>query len=300
MARRIVLDVDFDFFIRESHWFDWGHGETSIFRDIIWPARAVGCVRANLDMDELLTPPNDPTPKTFWTELVKRGWKFGDEDYDPMALAGDSHGEIGSEICTLMNDDDEWEIWHFDAHHDLGYDNDRVDEREKDHTLTCADWLYLIGRWQHVPIKKIVIVYPEWRREPDPLCPGLLEEGHQKTIAKRIEKLREVGCEVEVTYWNDIKPPKQAVTVITTALSSAWVPPWYDKRYEEFVHSSPAWEHQYTRSWDEKGVDLREGWPDNWKDVEAKFSAEAERSRQWTEAAIQGFINIDPLIGKHD
>lgn len=290
MARRILLDVDFDFFVRESHMLDWGHSESPLFQEIIWAGRVQGALMGGLDLDEVLTSPDDVTPEQFWPALEERGFVFGDDEYDPMCVSGDSHGDVGVSVPRWMagEEDDEWEIWHFDAHHDLGYGNDPVDEREEKGVLTCADWLYLITRWQPVNIRKIVIVYPEWRRQPDPLSGRGLSmseaDAQQELLAERIAKLAEVGCEVEIVYWNDLPRPEHPVTLISAALSSAWVPPWYDRRFERFVYSSPATEHHYGERWEERGIEVREGWPDSWEEVVEQHGPEARRVGEQMEA----------------
>src|SRR4051812_39722521 len=36
---KVLLSIDFDFFVRELPEFDWGHSETMFFLDAIWPIR---------------------------------------------------------------------------------------------------------------------------------------------------------------------------------------------------------------------------------------------------------------------
>lgn len=267
--RKIVLDFDWDFFVQESPVLDLGHSESNpLFANIAWMARA-----GNPDLNDWLHSPHDVDPSNMWKDLRDRGWIM---DHDVQGFATNSHATVGEALPDLMGDDhqEEWEIWHFDAHHDLGY------VPEKDHLMIsdgdpfeCDN--FLLGLAHRDPrIKKIVVVYPEWRRS---LCPITgrdwmyeLHPDHNPDLIQKIQDNLPEGCVLEVCFYNDHKPPKEPFQVLTVAQSSSWTPPWWDSMFSNFLQSAPVDDLEEAFGPDEDDTfEIRPGWPLTWEEHQA-------------------------------
>lgn len=272
--RLTILDIDFDSFIREPMILDWGHREAAIFQDMLWHPRAIGWANhPQFDLGEILTPPNGPHPDRFWDRLIKQGWKF---DPDCIGLAADSHGTVGKGIfehlCRLWPDHAPVHIIHIDAHHDLGYSDEQLEHLEDQGMLSCDSWLYLIAAYLgDGMVEKISVVYPEWRREPCPITKKRIDEGYEELLQRRAEQLDDLGCELEVIYWNDLIVPADPVNIVTVAQSSAWVPPWYDSQFEALIRSAPCDVTEQFGPDLESAFQRRPNWADSWAGVKEMY-----------------------------
>lgn len=288
MSERItVLDIDFDAFVREPSLLDWGHGEVSLFQSLVWwPRSMVWANHPSLDLGDILTPPHGPHLKHFWDRLAKVGWKFNDST---RGIAADSHATVASRLLATLNrqvsdifivdevgeepDFPPITIYHIDAHHDLGYHDEQVQERMAKGRLSCDAWLYLLPHYLGRRVEKIVVVYPEWRREPCPISKMNISEGYEELLQRRAEGLWKIGCELEVVYWNDLVVPEEAIDWITMAQSSAWVPPWYDCQFEKWMLDAPCRDRLSQNFGPERfgQFECRSDWPPTWESVKALF-----------------------------
>jgi hypothetical protein len=126
-----LLIVDFDFFFpnpldagasdtRSLRLYDWGHAETLVHRETIWPARA-----AAFALDGVPLPRCEPTDG-FWDRFTF--------DTD-LLLVADSNAYAG----PLAWEGGYAEVVVFDAHHDSGYRRAYGDYLATGE-FTCEDW----------------------------------------------------------------------------------------------------------------------------------------------------------------
>lgn len=272
--RITVLDIDFDAFIREPPVLDWGHSEMGLFQDIVWHPRAMGWAsNPHFNLGEILTPPNGPHLEGFWDRMARAGWQFTGKTW---GIAGDSHATVGVQLLDRLLDgsDAPITIYHVDAHHDLGYSDIQVGRLLETEQFSCDSWLYLLPHHLEGCVEKIVVVYPEWRREPCPVSKMRIDEGYEELLQRRAEDLWQIGCELEIVYWNDLVIPEDHIDGITMAQSSAWVPPWFDAQFEQWVEQAPCGGclSQYFGPDQEAQFERRQGWPNNWADVKETYT----------------------------
>ena len=267
--RKLIVDVDFDFFVREPQAMLWDHSESHgrVIQDVIWHSRCMSAVQQGVDLSEITRPPDGPTPETFWQELVKRGWSFD----DVKLLYSDSHAVVGMEIPAQLSWGEEYEIVHFDAHHDLGYNDSSLIDHVDGAYADAGSWLFVVGMLMR-QVKKITIVYPEWRRQPCPLAKkfDLAEErlGGDR-LTKRREALATAGTELEVLYWDDMTAREGVVDLVSVCQSSAWVPPWMDSQFQVLLDGCPnvsELDELDDPRWP-NGFEIREGWNKTWAEI---------------------------------
>jgi hypothetical protein len=168
----------------------------------IWTIRAVGFVRYGLPLPTV----NDEW-RTFWDRFKFR----------PKVdlFWGDSNSLAWNKRVTK----DVTEVWLFDAHHDAGYHGaETLDHLIKSQEVTCDNWMlayqYALGAELHVR-------YPRWKAwamkaEPKPATP-------------RLDRRVDNG-----------KPRPEVFDRIFVCQSQAWVPPWVDKEFTQFLDLCPA------------------------------------------------------------
>jgi hypothetical protein len=213
MARRkVFLSVDFDYFAREEDEWDWGHAE---YTDLAWFTRVRHFEETSLERHAT------PHPRDFWTKLVEAGFSF--DDCGTFSVA-DSHLWAAPDFLDLAPG--QVEIVNFDAHHDMGYkpwkelkqewlDKGRVD---------CSNWL--LGLLYAQPNLTASVVYPPWKgtREVD-------EGGPPSWKNKALKGRFSYGVYSEEL----LKKLAGDVVGIFIAKSSAWMPPWHDQAFVDFV-----------------------------------------------------------------
>lgn len=212
-----LLVVDWDYFFRNPmeagdtndpayFMYDWGHAESKLFIDgsIIWPSRAHGFWRNDLPLPGVDVPP---------------GW-WGRFDIDPDAtlFVADSNAYAGS-VSDSEGEPFE-DVWLYDAHHDLfkiQTEAELADWAEQGE-YSCENWMFrhlldgadLHWRWPHWLHRgpKIVDTVPDW---------------------------------IELDAAEDTEPPPNTVCFDTVFVcrSGAWVPPWCDEQFVEFVDQAP-------------------------------------------------------------
>lgn len=146
-----LLVVDFDFFFPNpsysgsaasagAYLFDWGHQETLLHRELIWPARAAA-----------FTASGQPLPRCGGIDSF---WHRFHLNTDTLLVA-DSNTYAGN--LTPPDGDGFSEVVLFDAHHDSGYRR-TLEEFTADGCYSCEDWTYV----HHQRGSTITVRYPRW------------------------------------------------------------------------------------------------------------------------------------------
>lgn len=212
-----LLAVDWDFFFRNpmeggdykegEHWlYDWGHSESPFFIEgnIIWPERALGFERAGMEL------PTVDVPSNFWD-------RFTFEDSTKLYVA-DSNAYAG---LLYDQDGDPFEnVYLFDAHHDLyKFKTQREvvawDDTHED--ITCENWMF-----KHLMRgAKLHWRMPQW---------------HGNAVQMADDLPDWIG--LDAVYDNG-KPMGVSFDTIFLCRSGAWVPPWCDDDFDQFMNAAP-------------------------------------------------------------
>jgi hypothetical protein len=236
---KTVLSIDWDFFFYRgcevesagyitiptgekmplSMFFDWGHGEqqSEALQDILWSVRFQHFKRAGLDPYQI-TRKNCVAPSDFYSDVKKR---LGGSRYDVNYSDSHRHAYYTVDDAYHDNDCEPLHVLHFDAHHDLGYSLKTIKQHRKDKTYDCADWLF--AALDSGIVGSVEVVYPDWR--------GLHEFKNSET--RQVE-----DYSVKFTTWKDWThdTARYDVEAVHIARSGTWVPPWFDKDFDRFVH----------------------------------------------------------------
>ncbi len=250
-----VLSIDWDFFLYRAceapkiprvtspdgvrfslaGLFDWGHTEahSELLQQIIWQTRWTAFDLAGLDTLKLTGwgEHADTSPEAFVAQLK--------EVYGPMnpeVHISDSH-RWGYDTLKLAQfaTGEPVHVVHFDAHHDLGYDLERV-KKHVDEEIVCAeDWLYHALRDGF--IESLTVVYPNWRGLAEYKAWGEM----RKLLDCHIAKGREITF-MKYSEWCRTGKSRGILEYAHIARSSAWSPPWFDQAFADFVQSFPSFE----------------------------------------------------------
>jgi len=238
---RTVLSIDWDFFFFRaleaedvkktvevngrpvSLWgfFDWGHSETQGggLQTLLWHVRFLDFTRQGLDPYVIAGINKEfgcTDPDAFNAFVMKA---LGVKDANVNISDSHRHAYYTMDDAA-QNAGAPVHVIHFDAHHDLGYGKRKYANR-KNKVYDAEDWLY--AALDTGIVKSVQVVYPNWR--------GLVEKE-----GSNLEHL----CDYDVAFttwdaWCKAPPINIEVVDIHIARSGAWVPPWFDKQFEEFT-----------------------------------------------------------------
>lgn len=152
-VRRVILTVDWDFFVPEDVLWDMGHAETPLHLSILW------ITRGEL-VDKMKTDGNE---KSFWS-LLKSKFEF---NVDKIHIA-DSH----LSMLDVVRKDCQDEIILFDAHHDCW-------PIKKKH-IDCSNWARECLRAGI----QVTWVYPEHCNCETPRIDGLTSLSYKEFLAR--------------------------------------------------------------------------------------------------------------------
>jgi hypothetical protein len=240
-----LLVVDWDYFIPigmhnpdgslSQHWmlYDWGHRESALFIEALWPARAAGFMRLNLPL-----PTTTGEEKDFWKRF----------SFSRKATVGyaDSNAWAASPMVTgLGRRARQWKnVWLYDAHHDAGYNGADSLKALKEGRWSCEDWMILywaLGASLHVR-------YPKWRA----YVLSKREESPEPVPPIPVERLIDAP---------ENRPYTTVFDRVFVCRSGAWTPPWCDDAFSKFLLDCPARGGQFCldkmqmRPWSEAQVE---------------------------------------------
>lgn len=207
-----LLVVDWDFFFPmvelpsrervrgEAAMFDWGHAETVLNLEVVWPGRASVFLRHGYDL-----PGTSGQERGFWD-------RFRVRPHAELYVA-----ESNAEAADPRVADDVTEVLLFDAHHDVGYRGDGDPDSVVDRGVyTCENWMLLYwAMGAHLEVR-----YPRWRDyavdvEPVPWVP----------VNRRVD--------------DEASGDDTPVDRVFVCRSGSWVPPWLDQQFLDFVEACP-------------------------------------------------------------
>jgi hypothetical protein len=239
MRRTCWLSVDYDFFVRSLGIWDWSHKESPFFRSgFIWQTRVAPFIMQGLDIREEMSPAKHarPLPSSFWSVLEQLGYDFTDTDFYVVADSHSGAGPIFNQMADELFGEPADVLVNFDAHHDLGYcDWARIQELADQETCTCDMWLCALMQWWEDFETRIV--FPDWMREDSSIQEQVR---HVRDLLPR-ELWRRVKMDFFTTDEGTISPvviePGEELDVqaVFVCRSGAWVPPWLDQDFVDFV-----------------------------------------------------------------
>jgi hypothetical protein len=212
MSNLLVIDWDYFFynpmeagdFKDETVWlFDWGHNESPMFTDWIWPIRASGFMRYDLPL------PDVTVPEGFWDRFTFSDTAVG-EVSDSNMYSGVAFSEYGFD-----------HVWLFDAHHDLYTIKTQfdLDDWRKRNQVTCEDWMYA----HFLRGAKLHWRWPQWHTTGAKVRGGIPKW---------------VKCDARKDDMGKLDK-RMVFDAVSICRSGAWVPPWCDQAFETFYQSCP-------------------------------------------------------------
>jgi hypothetical protein len=303
MSIPIWLSVDFDYFVRYLPQFDWAHQESPFFQGgAMWMIRVASHHSAGGDLREDMDPQRYATPKpqSFFNVLQQLGYDFGRTGYvglaDSHAMAGPVFRQLG-EVQGVPD-----LLVSFDAHHDLGYHGwSRTQEFIEQDQCSCDMWLCAVLCWYNK--LRANIIYPPWQTKKDLGWERKSIRDNLPTGPMR-KRVKADLFSHDGTVSDLVKPPPGEtfdVRSIFVCRSSAWVPPWLDEDFNEFVETIEDELNLFTST---PGVD--EGMAEDPKVVRADFDYDAavqqgEQMRMMMELGPDGFREmVEELKAKED
>lgn len=217
---KIALSVDADFFVYEDPLWDFGHGESPLFREMAWACRLLSAPWLRDQMTEARA---DIVPAALPGALSAAGWR---------SLPGcrltfsDSHAHGFLAFCGIGAD----VVVNLDAHHDLGYARKDIQDRraEAGHVF-AEDWMYALlradRRLRHVQ------VWPSWKPGGD-----LPAKPHWRRRRGLLPRLR-----FEVFRPGLFEELAGDVVAVHVARSGGWIPPWCDHVAAGLIDAFDSW-----------------------------------------------------------
>jgi hypothetical protein len=213
----LVVDWDYFFFnpleagdmTHDVFLFDWGHRESPLFIDTMWPIRAASFIRNQL-----------PLPRV--NNLWKKFWsRFQFTPHATLEVAdSNAYAGLAKPAAPLLSFD---HVWLYDAHHDSGYGIKSYQSWarkfvESKGVIDCSDWM-LVHQFYG---SKLHYRFPKW---------------HKHYLKEGVEVCKGVKLEAKVDSPNT--RPTGLFSHAFICRSGAWVPPWCDKEFLKFVNLFP-------------------------------------------------------------
>lgn len=221
--RRVWLTVDWDFFQEERTVWDWQHKESPLYTELLWGNRVF---HMGQDIRPITSPErHEPKASSFWGHF-----RAADVSATEIGV-GDSHAlalPFFWHLAKTQGVPDE--IWNFDAHHDIGYDDvSKLKAWTKAGRAEAGSWLYVLMNQKKC--KKLIYehVYPAWKDHTNEGRPWALD----KEFSERVHQT----CVTDF-HWKRLANFR--IEGIFIAKSEAWSPSWNDKAFVRFVHDTRA------------------------------------------------------------
>lgn len=206
VSSKNLLVVDWDFFFPRPPedteeafvFYDWGHSENMMFIETLWATRAAGFLMNGKELPKV-----NGEWRTWWNRF-----KF-DEDCR-LYVAESNSRAVHVDVANRVSG----EVWLFDAHHDCGYEFKKVREARREGRWSCEDWMVFYGGL--LGQRKLHMRYPDHREaafDEEPLP-------YYKSLDRKFY------------YHGEATPVFHTVFVCR---SGAWVPPWDDRYFDQFV-----------------------------------------------------------------
>jgi hypothetical protein len=197
--------------------YDWGanDGWQNPLVDLLWHTRAMNFPEMGLDIKERLSWHREGcvTPEAFLRVLEARSGGF----YGSFQADSHVYGYVAlRDICEPMMEDlgrEGIRVWHFDAHHDLGYGDEQCDRPN------AGNWLF--HTMKDFPVLEVNVVYPDWL--------GSKTQVHTP--------LGDYASRVRFWSWAEFVVTKPIMDLGPAFIcrSSAWTPPWLDLEFENLT-----------------------------------------------------------------
>lgn len=216
--------------------YDWGHSESMSdqVQASLWSSRAAAFYRSEYSFL--------PTMNEEWEGF----WKRFRYSSDCTIHAADSNSQAAApDIMAGITD-----VFLYDAHHDAGYDGrstiEKVVERGK---VSCEDWMVAYYLLNNINVERLHVRYPAWKHTA-------LEEKPDLAVDRTFDEHQDDGVRFDRVF---------------VCRSGAWVPPWEDGKFRDFLVSRPGHIHvrMMLRSEDEE-FPVR-----SWDDDQARAMAES-------------------------
>lgn len=214
-----LLCVDWDFFFvspmeagntDDPTWqlHDWGHSEhLSFFLDgPLWTSRAGAFLQNGFPL------PGVTAPEGGWKAFWDRFTFAEDADF----TFGDSNSLAGA--VEPPNAPEPFEkVVLFDAHHDSGYHIKSFKEFLAQDRWDCEDWML---EHQERGTRDLTVRYPQWN-------PKAVENELPKGVLTK--QVIDDGLPLDGIVFD----------TVFVCRSGAWVPPWCDRDFLDFLHACP-------------------------------------------------------------
>jgi hypothetical protein len=197
---KVIISIDFDFFVREDLLWDFGHREEPLFIDQVWNLARYPYIDLYEETDMITHA--DCLPIAFPYELSKRGFHFSRKT---RIGVGWSH----KFAYNFFRNAQSKTLFHFDAHHDC------YTESGDANGITCGNWLIKLQDVK--PLETIIWVIPKWADNGYTEAKASMNDRRAKDLKKlRFPEISNLPREVEAVY---------------LAQSPAWVPPHHDEMF---------------------------------------------------------------------
>lgn len=198
--QKAVLSIDFDFFVREELEWDWGHRESDLFLEAIWPIRYS---HRNIKRDVDPVVHADFMPDNLRYVLPAKGFL---PSRSIQVATAESHAALPKFLTMIGNPKFDLFI-NMDAHHDM---------HNEPPPVNCGNWWVPLfdqtdGWSRHVHI------FPKWK--------------NPETLGKPVRP-------IEQMRWDEFhldNTPFALIEAVFICRSGCWVPPHLDPLFNKMV-----------------------------------------------------------------
>jgi len=219
-----ILSVDWDFFFPDVIPLDWGHKESPLFIESLWPIRAGNrnLLTKEKAIDTIL--PDKNLLNGFWERVI----------YQPGLVYSLIITESHADISIILKEDKKNVVVNFDQHHDILYRGRTIPKGDIPDCDYWAGWGIKYGY-----IKELHQFYPEWRKQNP-------ESSDVNNLLPELNTKRKHKITVNYGLSSNYLP--KIFGVVFICRSGAWTPSWCDDKWLEFI----SWWKKFPSIWDNK------------------------------------------------